>query len=455
MQTKNKSLLLTSLVVTSLLAGCEQPNQYVPPPPPTVTVARPLQQSVTEYLEFTGTLRAVEEVEIRARVPGFLQSMHFTPGTRVDKGELLFVIDPREFEAELSAAKAELESAKAQVRRARTELDRARRLFKEKAGSEASVVEWRGERDVAQAAVLRAEAQVERAQLNLGYTQVTTPMNGRVSRNLADPGNLVGEGEPTLLTTVTNHNPIYAYFNLNERDLLRALDLYRARVREKGINPDEEGGHKAEIPLQLGLANEEGYPHKGVVDFAESSVDPETGTLQMRGVFPNAEVPPLLYPGLFARLRMPIQESSEALLVSERAIGADQGGRYLLVVNSENMVEKRVIRQGQLVDGMQVIEEGVRPGEWVIVSGLQRARPGAKVSPKQSDMASLTTSALRAGAQTEQERTSPGGDKPASGGESDEPSSAPSQVSTEETVTAAGEPPEQGESASADPAPRP
>ncbi len=376
------------------LVACGQKNDYVEPPPPKVTVAKPLQQDVIDYLEFTGTTHAFEKVEVRARVAGFLQNMHFIPGTRVEKGDLLFDIDPREYQALLNAAQAELGSANAQLKRAETEFARSQKLFKQKAGAEKDVVKWRGERDIARAAVLRAQAKVERAELDLGYTQVTAPIAGRVGRNLVDTGNLVGEGEPTLLTNVTRYDPIYAYFNLNERDLLRVMAMYRQRVNEKGLDPEKESDANAEISLFLGLANEAGYPHQGIADFAESGVDTGTGTLQLRGIFQNPGNPKVLLPGLFARLRMPVNKRDNALLVSERAIGADQSGNYLLAVTNENVVEKRPIRMGQLVDGLRVIEEGLQPGESVIVKGVQRARPGAKVDPEQIDMKSLTASAI-------------------------------------------------------------
>lgn len=396
---KKLALVFGILAALWLLTGCEQKNTYVEPPPPKVTTAQPLQQEVIDYLEFTGTTRAFEEVEVRARVAGFLQSIHFTPGTFVEKGDLLFVIDPREYRASLNAAQGELDSAKAQLQRAETEYARAQRLFKQKAGAEKNVVQWRGERDIAKAAVAMAKARVERARLDLDYTKVTAPIAGRVGRNLVDVGNLVGEGEPTLLTTITQYDPMYVYFNLNERDLLKVMAIYRQRLQEKGIDADTEIVRKVDIPLFLGLANEEGYPHKGKLDFAESGVDPGTGTIQLRGVFPNSGNPSVLFPGLFTRLRMPVDEREDALLVTERAIGADQGGRYLLAVNSENVVEKRLIRMGQLVDGLRVIEEGLKPGDWVIVNGLQRARPGAKVDPEITDMRSLTASAFKAAAE--------------------------------------------------------
>jgi RND family efflux transporter MFP subunit len=333
----------------------------------------------------------------------------------------LFVIDPREYEAELNAANAELSSNEAQLKRANIEFERAQKLFKQKAGAETDVVKWRGQRDVARAAVLRAKAKVEKAGLNLSYTQVTSPISGRVSRNFVDTGNLVGESEPTLLTRVTRSDPIYAYFNLNERDLLRVMALYRQRAEEKGIDPRKNAEREAEIPLFLGLANEEGYPHEGIVDFAESGVDTGTGTLQLRGVFQNPGKSPVLIPGLFARLRMPIDKRDNALLVTERAIGSDQGGNYLLAVTSDNTVEKRPIRMGQLVDGLRVIEDGLQPGESVIVKGLQRARPGAKVEPEQIDMKTLTVSAVRAAAkaivgQAKSAAASPAGDDSTSAG---------------------------------------
>ena len=382
------------------MASCESKgNEFVEPPPPKVTVAQPVQQDVIEYLNFTGNTRAVEEVDIRARVSGFLKSMHFAPGTRVDLRDLLFVIDPREYQAEYSAAKAELTAAQAQHHRAVIEYERAKRVFDQGAGRETDVVTWQGERDVALAAIERARAKLERANLNLSYTQVTAPISGRVSRNYVDIGNLVGEGEATLLTTISRYDPMYAYFNLSENDLLRVMAMYRERIAQKGINPDTDPSSRAEIPLFLGLANEEGHPHEGIVDFTESGVDPTTGTMQVRGVFPNSGPMKVLIPGLFARLRLPIGKQANALLVSERAIGADQSGTYLLTVNNESKVEKREIRQGQLVDGLRVIEEGLQPGEHVIVKGLQRARPGARVDPEQIDMKTLTASAAKAAAE--------------------------------------------------------
>ena len=407
--------MLTCLTIAAGLGGCEEKNTYVEPPPPKVTVSRPQVQDVTEYLAFTGNTRAYEEIEIRARVSGFLKSMHFTPGTKVEKGALLFTIDPSEYEANLHAAKAELRAADAEFKRAEIEFARAQRVFDQGAGAETDVVKWRGEREVAQAAILRAEARVERASLDLSYTRVKSPIAGRVSRNLVDTGNLVGESEPTLLTTVTRFDPIYAYFSLNERDFLRVMELLRTRVKDKGVNLMAESARKAGIPLFLGLANEEGYPHEGIADFAESSLDPKTGTLLLRGVFPNPKAPPVLRPGLFTRIRMPIDEQKDALLVTERAVGSDQGGRYLLVVNDQNVVEQRYVKIGSKEKGRRVIKEGLEPDDRVVVKGLQRAIPGAKVDPQEAEATAATEAAASdsenqskpADSETEAQETNP------------------------------------------------
>ena len=388
---------------TFLFFACQEQNTYVEPPPPKVTISQPLEEAVIDYLEFTGTTRAFEELEVRARAAGFLKSVDFTPGTTVNEGDVLFTIDPREYQAELNAAKAELESAGAQLKRASIELKRSQSLFKQKAGSQADVVKWQGEHDVAKASVTRAKAKVERAALNLSYTKVTTSLTGRVGRNLVDVGNLVGEGEPTLLTKVTRYDPMYVYFSINERDLLQLMSVYRRKIKESGIDPQKDPDKEAEIPLFLGLSNEKGHPHEGILSFGETGVDPGTGTLQLRGEFPNKDNPPKLLPGLFTRIRFPIQKREKALLVTERAIGSDQGGRYLLAINKENVVEKRPIRIGQLIDGLRVIEEGIQAGEWIIVNGLQRARPGAKVDPEKTDMNSFKTT---------KPKTAPASEKP-------------------------------------------
>jgi RND family efflux transporter MFP subunit len=407
-------LAINAFILSLLLAGCDT-NTYVEPPAPKVTIAQPLIQEITDYLEFTGTLEAFEKADVVARVSGVLESMHFEPGTPINEGDLLFIIEPAEYEADLQAAEAELAGAKSNYDRAKIEYGRAQTLFKEKAGAEADVVKWRVEKELASAEILRAEAKVARAELNLGYTQVTAPFYGRVGRNLVDIGNLVGEGEATALTEVTRYDPVYVYFNLNERDLLQVMKTVRERAEAEGRDPKKINEEEIDVPLYLGLANEEDYPHEGKYDFADSAVDPETGTLQLRGVFENPFRPPKLMPGLFARLRMPLGTRPGMPLVTERAVANDQSGTYLLVVNSEDIVERRSIKTGQRKDGLIVIEEGVQKDDRVVVKGVQRARPGRKVAPEQVDMASLTTSAMKKAAEDAEKATREKSSTPAPG----------------------------------------
>ncbi len=397
--------LIGGIIISLLLAGCDSSNTYVEPPPPSVTIAEPLLQEVTDYLEFTGTLDASEQAEVVARVSGVLQSMHFEPGSYVNEGDLLFVIEPEEYQADLQAAEAELAAAQSNYDRANIEFERAQNLFKKKAGAESDVVNWRVEKEIASAEILRAKAKITRAELNLGYTQVTAPFSGRVGRNRVDIGNLVGEGQATVLTEITRYNPIYAYFNLNERDLLRVLAAIREDAKAKGLDPDELSNDEIEVPIFLGLANEEGYPHEGTYDYADSTVDPQTGTLQLRGTFKNPARPPVLFPGLFTRIRLPTGTRQDIPLISERAIGNDQLGTYLLVVNTENEVERRSVKTGQRIDGLIVIEAGLQKDDRIVVKGVQRARPGRKVDPETIDMASLKTSAMKKAAEEPEQAT--------------------------------------------------
>jgi RND family efflux transporter MFP subunit len=376
-------LLLAAVLATPILEGCQQPNEYVEPPPPAVTVSQPVKRPVTDYLEFTGTAAAVETVDIRARVVGFLESVNFNEGEFIENGQLLFTIDPKPYQAALDQARGELGRHKARLERAEIEFQRTSKLLKQNAASQAQVVKWKEEIGMAKADIVAAQAAVDKAKLDLGYTKVHTPISGRISRKLVDVGNLVGAGEYTLLTTVRKWEPIYAYFSINERDLLRAMKM----AREENITADKPD----KIPLELGLANETGYPHKGHLDFVDSTVDPNTGTVQMRGAFPNPGPPHVIVPGLFVRVRMPIAERENALLVTDRALGLDQGGRFVLVVKDDNVVEQRYVKRGALVEGMRVIEEGLKGDESVVVNGLQRAIPGAKVTPEQAEATKSAT----------------------------------------------------------------
>lgn len=371
---------LTSVIIGGLFvvaglvsAGCTSPPPP-PPPPMQVTVSLPLRQTITTYAEYTGMTEAVESVEIRARVEGYLESIHFTPGTQVRQGDLLFVIDPKPFEAKLAQAEAELARQEAALKSAEATLQRRELALSERAVSEIAVIQSRADRDVVLAAIEAAKAAIKTAQLDLSYTSIRAPISGRISRNLVDVGNLVGATERTLLATIVREDPIYVYFNVSERDYL----YYKKHHGEtqSPTNPSPA------TPIYLGLSDENGYPHEGRVDYVGNRIDASSGTIQVRGVFTNPDH--LILPGLFARIRVPIGTERDALLVPEPALGADQQGRYLLLVNKDNVVEYRPVRIGTKVDGKCVIEEGLAPDDRVIVSGIQRALPGAKVEPKES-----------------------------------------------------------------------
>jgi len=375
LQLKQATILLLTVLISGVFSGCGEKSEYVEPPAPEVTVSKPLVQNVTEYLSFTGTMKAIEEIDIRARAKGFLESVHFEDGDFVTKGQLLFNIDPKPYKAAVESARGRLGKHQAQLERAQKEYQRNLTLFKQNAASEANVVKWKSEVEESKAAVVSAQAALDKAKLDLGYCTIHSPISGRISRKQVDVGNLVGASENTLLTTVRKATPIYVYFSINERDLLQLMK----KAREEGITSDKPD----KIPLELALPNETGYPHKGHLDFVDSTVDPNTGTMELRGVFPNDGPPYVLLAGLFARVRLPIAERENALLVTERALGLDQGGRYLLVVDNENKVEQRYVKIGALRDGMRVIEDGLKGEERVVVKGIQRAIPGAKVTPQQ------------------------------------------------------------------------
>jgi len=353
-------------------AGCEGANQYVPPPPPPVTVTLPVQRSVTSYATFTGTTKAVATVDLRARVKGFLESIDFNPGDDVNEGKLLFVIDPKPFQAKVDQAAADLANKEAQLANAESEYQRANHLYQRKVIAEEEHVQKRSSRDAAKAAVAAAKATLDAAQLDLGYCRISAPVSGRISRNFVDLHNLVGDGQATLLATIVKEDPIYAYVTVSEADLLR----FRSQVSE-GTREDYR---KANILLEMGLVDETGYPHKGRVDYSDPTVDPSTGTVQARGIFENPDKK--IVPGLFVRLRTPLEERKNGLLVPERAVASDQAGRYVLVVKSDDTVERRGVQVGTAENGWVVIDEGLKADDRVIVDGLQKALPGSKVSAK-------------------------------------------------------------------------
>ncbi len=362
-------------VLLIILVGCGEKPKQQPPPPPAVTVAQPVQRVVTDYLELTGNTQAIYTVQLVARVAGYLEKILFQDGQIVKKGQPLFLIQQNTYEANLQQAEAQILLQKAQLDYAQIQLDRYSNLMPQKAASQTDVDNWRYQRDSARANLQAAQAQRDLAKLNLSYTQVTAPFDGRIDRRLQDPGNLVGAGENTVLAQINQIDPIYLYFNISDLDLARLLKSTH------GI-PGPADAQK--WPVFAGLPNEEGYPHRGRLDFAAISLTTTTGTLLMRGVFSNPDGK--ILPGLYARLRVPVEKKA-AFLVPEVAIGNDQQGSYVFVVNEKNVVERRSVKTGPVVDSLRGIEEGLKGKEWVIVKGLLKAAPGRQVTPEREGAA--------------------------------------------------------------------
>jgi multidrug efflux system membrane fusion protein len=372
--TRGRAGLAAPAVLLLLLAGCGMDNTYVPPPPPEVTVGRPVQRTVTNTIELTGNTQSSNTVNLVARIAGYLQSVNFKDGAIVKKGDLLFVIEPAPYQASVQLAEATVEQQQATLTQATAEYERQQRLIKQKATSESDVESWRAQSNGAQAAVNQANANLELARINLGYTRIVAPFDGRVGRRQVDPGNLVGPGATTQLATIDQLAPIYVYFNVDEQDVLRLRSGMRAKGKTlKDVEP---------VKLAVGLQNETGYPHEATLDFVATDIDQGTGTLQARAVIPNQDY--VFLPGLFVRVQIPVGTTENALLVPDRAIGIDQRGQYLLVVGQDNVVAQRPVQIGALQEGMRVIQWGLSAEDRVVIDGLQRAIPGSKVTPREA-----------------------------------------------------------------------
>jgi RND family efflux transporter MFP subunit len=376
---------LTLLVLSGLLAlqaGCKEQPKPQPPPPPKVTVAQPVQQTVTDSLDLTGNTQAIYTVQLVARVVGYLEKVLFQDGQRVKKGQPLFVIQQTTYQDNLRQAEAAILQYRAQLQWTESQLDRYSNLIQHNAAARSDVENWKFQRDTAVANLRAAEAQRDLAKLNLDYTLVTAPFDGRMDRRLVDPGNLVGSGGSTVLAQINQIDPLYVYFNISDLDLARLLKVTR------GI-PGSTDGRK--WPVHAGLPSEDGYPHQGYLDFAAINLTTTTGTLLMRGVLPNTDGK--ILPGLYTRVRVPLEQRS-AMLVPEVAVGHDQQGDYLLVVNDKNVVERRGVTTGPSVESRRVIATGLSGGEWVIVNGLLKAAPGRQVTPeREGDRAAAPTPA--------------------------------------------------------------
>ena len=356
-----------------LLAGCEQ-NSFVPPPPPAVDVAVPVQRPITRYLDATGNTAPIKSVDLVARVQGVLQAISYQDGAFVKQGTSLFTIEPETYQLKLDQAQAAEAGAQASLKQAEADYKRQVDLVARQAVSQSTLDQSTSNRDNAQANLQQAVANTKIAAVNFGYTNVTAPFDGIVTAHLVSVGELVGAASPTQLATIVALDPIYVNFNVNEQDVLRI----RAEAAKRGITTND----LRTLPIEIALQTETGYPHKGKLDYVAPTINQTTGTLAVRGLLPNPDR--VLLPGYFVRVRVPYDKQENALLVPDVSLGSDQSGRYVLVVNGDNVVEQRKVQIGAVDNGLRVIESGLKPDDRVVTSGLLRVIPGQKIDPQQT-----------------------------------------------------------------------
>ncbi len=363
--------LLAYLAALGLLAACGQSNTYVAPPPPKVTVAKPVEQKVTRYFEATGNAAAVNSANLVARVQGFLTEIKAADGAAVKQGQHLFTIEPEPYQLRLQQAQAAEASAEATAKQTEADFERQQELMQRQAASKAAFDNATANRDTAKARLLQAKADTKQAQINLDYTKVVAPFDGIMSARQVSIGELVGSGGTQVLATVVQLDPIWVNFSASERDVLHVRDMLQKR--------GEKAADLLGTPVEVGVQTDTGYPYKGKLDYIAPTVNQGTGTLAARAELRNDRR--LMLPGFFVRVRVPLQETP-ALLVPAVALGTDQGGRYVLIVNTENTVEQRKVQVGPTVGEMAVIESGLQPDDRVVVAGILRATPGQKVDPQ-------------------------------------------------------------------------
>jgi multidrug efflux system membrane fusion protein len=368
---KPRHLAVFATLAAIGVSGCREDNKYVPPPPAQVGVATPLRQAVTPYLEVTGSVQAYDSVNLVARVEGFLSQINYEDDAVVKRGQTLFVIEPTPYEAKYKQAQASLAAAQAALVQSQAEFKRQDTLLHQNVTAEATLDTARAKRDGDQANVMSQEAGLTLAGVNLGYTHVAAPFDGVVTKHLQSVGELVGQATPTQLATIVQLDPIYVLFNVSEQDVLRLRqNLVEHRLMLEQIK---------QIPVEIGLMDEPDYPHRGTLDYISPTLDPATATIQVRGIFKNADR--ALLPGFFARVRVPTGPPvAGALLVPDIAIGQSQEGRSLLVVNADSVVEQRAVQVGQQVGTLRVITAGLKPEDRVVVTGNSRAVPGRRVA---------------------------------------------------------------------------
>jgi RND family efflux transporter MFP subunit len=373
------SCLLAVVVAGS---GCGGGTKVVAPPPPEVSISQPVEEPVQETLEFTGRTSAVESVEVRARVTGYITKVDFTDGAVVKAGDPLFEIDPREYEAAVLRAEGQVARLRSQLARADSEVARNQTLRPSGAASARDLERAVADKGAVEGELKASLAQLDTARLDVEFSHVTAPIAGRVSRAEITQGNLVvvGASGGPLLTTVVSLDPIYVNFDADERALVR----FRKAIIARDGTSSPETVRAAEIPVLVGLADEPDFPHRATIDFVDNQIDPSTGTIHVRAVLPNPQR--LFEPGMFVRVRLPVGEPRPGVLVTDRAIGTDQDRKYVLVVNDRNVVEYRPVKLGAMHNGLRAVAEGLTPGEWVIVNGIQRVRPGVTVTPQKVSM---------------------------------------------------------------------
>jgi RND family efflux transporter MFP subunit len=337
-----------------------------------VDVSLPVRRSITRYLTATGNTAPIQTVDLVARVQGVLQSINYADGTFVKQGTTLFTIEPETYKLKLEQAQAAEAGAQASLKQADADLKRQSSLVTRQVVSQATVDQSTSSRDNAQANLQQAQVNTKIAAVNYGYTNVLAPFDGIVSAHLVSVGELVGASSPTQLATIVQFDPIYVNFNVNEQDVLRV----RAAAAQQGLTAKD----LRETPIEVGLQTESGYPHKGKLDYASPTLNQATGTLAVRGILPNADR--VLLPGYYVRVRVPLEQQKDALLIPDIALGSDQAGRYVLVVNSGNVVEQRKVLTGPLEGDLRVIENGLKADDRVVIAGLLRAIPGQKVDPQ-------------------------------------------------------------------------
>jgi len=377
----HRTIFMHCFLILSLMTGCNRGPEAPADKPPVIPVSLPVEKEVTDYADYTSEITAIDSVEIRARVWGYLDKIDFEEGKLVTKGAVLYEIDPRSYKAVFDARKAEVAQNEASLELARVTNERFKGLAKKDSGavSQLELDKYKAQEEQARANLDLAKANLETARLNLEWTKVTAPISGRIGRRLVTVGNIVQSADQptvTLLTTIVSVDPVYALFDVDQNTV--------EHVRHLIAQGKAKSARDMELPVTMGLSIDKGFPHKGIVDFVDNKVLPKTGTLKLRAVFPNH--PEILTPGFFCRVRVPLGFPHQALLVTERAIDTDQGQRIVYVINKDNKVEVRPIRTGLLHDGLREVLEGIKAGDQVVVNGLQQIRAEMVVEPKVVDM---------------------------------------------------------------------